>query len=174
MDLTQGTGNSSAAAWVSTKASTLPPKFQGCLLSISNANSFHYWQSNLSLISFVKLCFLPLPVAILNANVSYWKAKGGGKKRPIFYNSDLKSSSSKRLPLSLYFWKSCGYEHYFLVQHLLLLIEHLKTGLKSCLLSLCLLPKKSCGTGSLFRHFPALPSTGPARAMYQNGCFSFL
>jgi len=61
------------------------------------------YQFFLSLVSVLKPCFFPLPVATLNANVSYWKGKGGERKSPSFHNSDLKCSSSERLHLRFYF-----------------------------------------------------------------------
>lgn len=42
------------------------------------------YQFFLSLVSFLKLGFLPLPVATLTANVNYWKGEGGEKKSPLF------------------------------------------------------------------------------------------
>lgn len=96
------------------------------------------YQFFLSLISFLKLCFFVLPVAILIANVNYLKSKGGERRSPSFHNSHLKPSSSspqilflKKLRLSILFR--------------LLLIQHLNTGLECCLISLCFLPKNLDG-----------------------------
>lgn len=54
------------------------------------------YQFFLSLVSFLKSCIFPLPVATLTANVYYWKGKGGERKSPSFHKSDLN-------PLIFYF-----------------------------------------------------------------------
>lgn len=57
------------------------------------------YQFFLSLVSFLKPCFLRLPVATLNAHVNYWKGLGGRESIPVFIVQISNAAALKDLAL---------------------------------------------------------------------------